>query len=298
MPELRLGALCWNQYTDWPELLAAGSGRTQLGYDTLWTWDHLYPIVGSSDGPDLRGLADARGVGPGDGTDPDRADGRREHVPRAAAHGEDGDDPRPHLAAAGRSSASAAAWFEEEHVAFGLEFGDGFPERLRWLGEALPIMRGMLHGERPTATGPRYRRTDGPQRSAADPGAVAAADRGRRRAGDAQAGREVRRREQRRRRDREGPPEGGGPAPPLRDRRARSGRDRADEQPRGRRHPRFARGGPKGRAARSSSGTGSAAVGAPAGRDARGRRGSSRRTSRSATAISSRASRRRTTRNR
>jgi alkanesulfonate monooxygenase SsuD/methylene tetrahydromethanopterin reductase-like flavin-dependent oxidoreductase (luciferase family) len=50
-----------------------------------------------------------------------------------------------------------AAWFEEEHNAYGLEFGDGPPERLRWLGEALPILRGMLHGERPTAKGPRYR---------------------------------------------------------------------------------------------------------------------------------------------
>ena len=48
------------------------------------------------------------------------------------------------------------AWFETEHIAYGLPFGDGFPERLRWLGEALPIMRGMLHGERPTASGPRY----------------------------------------------------------------------------------------------------------------------------------------------
>ena len=48
------------------------------------------------------------------------------------------------------------AWFETEHEAYGLPFGDGFPERLRWLGEALPIMRGMLHGERPTAAGPRY----------------------------------------------------------------------------------------------------------------------------------------------
>ena len=48
------------------------------------------------------------------------------------------------------------AWFETEHEASGSAFGDGFPERLRWLGEALPIMRGMLHGERPTATGPRY----------------------------------------------------------------------------------------------------------------------------------------------
>src|SRR4029079_552445 len=52
------------------------------------------------------------------------------------------------------------AWFEEEHEAFGLEFGSGFPERLRWLGEAPPIMRGLLHGERPTAAAPPYSRGD------------------------------------------------------------------------------------------------------------------------------------------
>ena len=53
-----------------------------------------------------------------------------------------------------------AAWFDKEHTAFGLEFGEGPPDRLRWLGEALPIMRGMLHGEAPTATGPRYKALD------------------------------------------------------------------------------------------------------------------------------------------
>jgi alkanesulfonate monooxygenase SsuD/methylene tetrahydromethanopterin reductase-like flavin-dependent oxidoreductase (luciferase family) len=30
------------------------------------------------------------------------------------------------------------------------------PERLRWLGEALPLMRGMLDGQGPSALGPRY----------------------------------------------------------------------------------------------------------------------------------------------
>nr|MBA2700604.1 LLM class flavin-dependent oxidoreductase [Chloroflexota bacterium] len=49
-----------------------------------------------------------------------------------------------------------AAWFETEHEAYGIQFGDGFPERLRWLGEALAVMRGMLHGEEPSASGPRY----------------------------------------------------------------------------------------------------------------------------------------------
>ena len=61
-------------------------------------------------------------------------------------------------------------------------------------------MRGMLHGERPTASGPRYAAKVGPQRPAADPGAPAAPHRRRRRAGHAQARRPLRRRQQRRRR--------------------------------------------------------------------------------------------------
>ncbi len=55
MPDIRLGALCWNQYTGWPALLEAGRRADRLGYDSLWTWDHLYPIVGDSNGPILEG---------------------------------------------------------------------------------------------------------------------------------------------------------------------------------------------------------------------------------------------------
>ena len=96
MAQVKIGALCWNQYTEWPALLEAGVRADELGYDTLWTWDHLYPIVGDSTGPELRGLADAGRLGPGHQADPDRAHGRREHLPGARAHGQDGDDARPH----------------------------------------------------------------------------------------------------------------------------------------------------------------------------------------------------------
>jgi hypothetical protein len=50
MPPIKLGANCWNQYADWPNMLAAGQRIDRLGYDTLWTWDHLYPIVGNHEG--------------------------------------------------------------------------------------------------------------------------------------------------------------------------------------------------------------------------------------------------------
>lgn len=37
MTMLKLGALCWNQYTAWPELLEAGVQADRPGYHLLWT---------------------------------------------------------------------------------------------------------------------------------------------------------------------------------------------------------------------------------------------------------------------
>jgi len=155
MPDIRLGALCWNQYTTWPAMLEAGQRADRLGYDTLWTWDHLYPIVGDPEGPILEGwlllaawaqATERIRLGLMVGANTFREPAVTAKMATTLDHISDG---RAILGIGG-------AWFETEHDAFGLAFGDGFPERLRWLGEALPIMRGMLHGERPTAAGPRY----------------------------------------------------------------------------------------------------------------------------------------------
>jgi alkanesulfonate monooxygenase SsuD/methylene tetrahydromethanopterin reductase-like flavin-dependent oxidoreductase (luciferase family) len=53
-----------------------------------------------------------------------------------------------------------AGWFEREHEAFGFHFGTGFGERLDRLGEALPLIRRLLDGERVTHAGPFYRFED------------------------------------------------------------------------------------------------------------------------------------------
>jgi alkanesulfonate monooxygenase SsuD/methylene tetrahydromethanopterin reductase-like flavin-dependent oxidoreductase (luciferase family) len=155
MRDVRLGALCWNQYTDFPSLLAVGIRAETLGYTSLWTWDHLYPIVGSSDGPihegwlTLAAWAQATSrirIGLMVGANTFRQPALTAKMATTLDHISNG---RATLGIGG-------AWFEEEHVAYGLEFGGGFPERLRWLGEALPILRGMLRNERPTATGDHY----------------------------------------------------------------------------------------------------------------------------------------------
>jgi hypothetical protein len=40
--EFKIGALCWNQYTDWPSLLEAGSGRTS------WTMKRTGPEIAAT----------------------------------------------------------------------------------------------------------------------------------------------------------------------------------------------------------------------------------------------------------
>jgi len=156
MTDIKLGALCWNQYTDYPSLFEAGVRAERLGFDTLWTWDHLYPIVGASDGPNYEGWltitawAQATSrirIGLMVGANTFREPTLTAKMVTTLDHISHG---RAILGIGG-------AWFGEEHEAFGLEFGSGFPERLRWLGEALPVMRGMLDGTEPSAAGDHYR---------------------------------------------------------------------------------------------------------------------------------------------
>lgn len=157
MSDIRIGALCWNQYTDWPALLQAGIRADELGYDTLWTWDHVYPIVGDSHGPNYEGWLTITAwaqatkhvrVGLMVGANTFRTPTLTAKMATTLDHISGG---RAILGIGG-------AWFEEEHDDFGFDFGSGFPERLRWLGEALPIMRGMLDGTRPSSpAGGHYR---------------------------------------------------------------------------------------------------------------------------------------------
>jgi alkanesulfonate monooxygenase SsuD/methylene tetrahydromethanopterin reductase-like flavin-dependent oxidoreductase (luciferase family) len=51
-------------------------------------------------------------------------------------------------------------WFEREHVAFGIDFGAGFGERLDRLDEAVGLIRRLLDGERVTHEGRFYTMRD------------------------------------------------------------------------------------------------------------------------------------------
>ncbi|HET7521330.1 MAG TPA: LLM class flavin-dependent oxidoreductase [Candidatus Limnocylindria bacterium] len=154
---VKLGLLLWNQYTTWPQLRAAGIRADELGYDEIFTWDHLYPIVGSHEGPMLEAymvmaawseVTSRAGIGLMVGANTFRNPALVAKMITTLDHISEG---RAILGIGG-------AWFETEHRAFGIEFGGSPGERLRWLDEAARIMRGMLHGEQPS--GERYYTTD------------------------------------------------------------------------------------------------------------------------------------------
>ena len=162
-----------------------GPGVDGSAIDTLWTWDHLYPIVGNLDGPDLRGLADDRGLGRTTrarpvglmvGANTFREPGARpRRWRRPSTTSARSGDPRDRCRVV-RDRARRLRLRVRRRPA----------RRLRWLGEALPVMRGMLHGEGRAAAGPHTRpRTCATTRRRCS--APAAADRRRRGAGHARS---------------------------------------------------------------------------------------------------------------
>ncbi len=143
---LRLGALNWNQYATWEQLLGAGVRADRLGYDTLWTWDHLYPIVGSHEGPMFEAWLTLAAwaqrterirIGLMVGANTFRNPAVVAKMVTTLDH-----------QSGGRAILGiGAAWFETEHTAFGIDFGSGFGERLDWLEESIVAIRSLLAGE-------------------------------------------------------------------------------------------------------------------------------------------------------
>jgi alkanesulfonate monooxygenase SsuD/methylene tetrahydromethanopterin reductase-like flavin-dependent oxidoreductase (luciferase family) len=147
---LKLGANLWNQYTDWPAFLEAMLRAEDLGFDSLWTWDHVYPIVGSWEGPALETHTAMAAVA---------SQTRRATIGHLVSANTFRNPALlakmittiDHISGGRAVLGIGAAWMEPEHRAFGFEFGDRPGTRLRWLAEALPIVRGMLDGTQPSA---------------------------------------------------------------------------------------------------------------------------------------------------
>src|SRR3990170_643155 len=146
MSEVKLGVLLWSQASEWPEFEAAARRVDELGYDSLWTWDHLYAIFGDPYQPIFEGwtalgalakITSRVRLGLLVGANTFRNPGLVAKQATTLDHISDG---RAILGIGG-------AWFELEHTAHGIEFGASPGERLTWLDEGVGAMRSALDGK-------------------------------------------------------------------------------------------------------------------------------------------------------
>jgi alkanesulfonate monooxygenase SsuD/methylene tetrahydromethanopterin reductase-like flavin-dependent oxidoreductase (luciferase family) len=143
---LKLGAVLWSQATDWAGFHSAAQRADELGYDSIWTWDHLYAIFGDPDQPVVEGYTALGGLAIGT----ERADigllvgANTFRNPGVVAKSVVTVD---HMSAGRAILGLGGAWFGLEHEAFGIDFGAGFGQRLDWLDEATAAIRALLDGE-------------------------------------------------------------------------------------------------------------------------------------------------------
>jgi alkanesulfonate monooxygenase SsuD/methylene tetrahydromethanopterin reductase-like flavin-dependent oxidoreductase (luciferase family) len=150
MTDLKLGILLWSQAATWDEYLEGARLVDRLGYEHLWTWDHLYAIVGATDQPILEGWSmlaawamatERTRLGLLVGANTFRNPGVVAKMASTLDHISHG---RAILGVGG-------AWMELEHKAHGIEFGSGFGQRLDWMDESVAAMRALLDGKSVTS---------------------------------------------------------------------------------------------------------------------------------------------------
>ena len=156
MTETKFGILLWSQAASWPEMLDAAKRVDRLGYDHLWTWDHLYAIFGDPYQDFLEGYAllaawaretEKTRLGLLVGANTFRNPGI---VAKAIATIDHISEGRAILGIGG-------AWMEIEHREHGIDFGTSPGQRLDWMDEATAALRELLDGGTVTSEpGGRY----------------------------------------------------------------------------------------------------------------------------------------------
>jgi alkanesulfonate monooxygenase SsuD/methylene tetrahydromethanopterin reductase-like flavin-dependent oxidoreductase (luciferase family) len=142
---ISLGIALWNQAATWAEFEAAARRIDALGYDHVFTWDHLYGIVGDPYQATFEGYSALAALAQVTqrvrlGLFVGAVTFRNPAVVAKALTTIDQISGGRAIAALG------GAWFELEHEAAGIDFGRSIGERLDWLDEAAGALRTLFDG--------------------------------------------------------------------------------------------------------------------------------------------------------
>lgn len=149
---IRVGVQIQPQHADFEGMRRAWREADELGVDTIYTWDHFYPLYGEPDGKHFEGVVSLTALA----ASTERA--------RVGALVFCNSYRNPQLLADVHRTVDqlsngrvifgiGAGWFERDYNEYGYEFGTA-PARLKALARDLPLMKHRLSKLNPPPVGP------------------------------------------------------------------------------------------------------------------------------------------------
>jgi len=151
MPPVKLGLHIYPQVATWEQIAAVVRRADELGFDSLWTWDHLVGI-GAGGTQDVFEAWTTISAWAATTTRPTvglLVSANTFRHPGLVAKSAVTVD---HVSGGRFVLGLGAAYRELEHELHGIDFGSGFGERLEWLAESVAAIRALLAGR--TVTSP------------------------------------------------------------------------------------------------------------------------------------------------
>ena len=155
---VRFGIQTGQQSVEWGKILDLWKKADAWGYDSLWAFDHFYPIFVDPEGPCLEGWTTLAALAQA------TTRARIGHLVIGNTYRHPAINAKAactldHISGGRFNLGIGAGWFELEHTALGIDFKT-VGGRLQALEESLQIIRGMFTQEKTTVHGKHYTVTD------------------------------------------------------------------------------------------------------------------------------------------